>query len=99
MPRWQVERRPVPDEEQVDIVYKIDPGQRHELEAIKIVGNKYFDEATIRERLSIQPKSWILTNGRFSQRMMTDDAGIHQGAVPGERIPGCEGRCRAGRQL
>ena len=74
-----VERRPVPDEEQVDIVYKIDPGQRHELEAIKIVGNKYFDEATIRERLSIQPKSWILTNGRFSQRMMTDDAGSIKG--------------------
>ena len=70
----EVERHPVPDEDQVNIVYKIDPGERHELEAVKIVGNKYFDEATIRERLTIQPKSWILTNGRFSQRMMTDDA-------------------------
>ena len=70
----EVERRPVPDEDQVNIVYKIDEGERHELEAIKIDGNKYFDEATLRERLTIQPKSWILTNGRFSQRMMTDDA-------------------------
>src|ERR1035438_7343371 len=70
----EVERRPVSDEDQVDIVYKIDQGQRHELEAIKIVGNKYFDEATIRERLSIQPRNWVLTNGRFSQRMMADDA-------------------------
>ena len=58
----------------MDIVYKIDEGHRHELEAVKIVGNKYFDEATIRERLTIQPRNWVLTNGRFSQRMMSDDA-------------------------
>ena len=69
----EVERRPVPDEDQVNIVFKIDQGQRHELGAIRIVGNKYFDEATIRERMTIQPKSWVLTNGRFSQRMMSDD--------------------------
>ena len=70
-----VERRPVPDADQVDIVYKIDPGEKHELAAIKIAGNKYFDEATIRERLTIQPKNWVVTNGRFSQRMMSDDVG------------------------
>ena len=70
----EVERQSVPDEDQTNIVYKIDEGQRHELESVKIVGNHYFDEATIRERLTIQPRNWILTNGRFSQRMMTDDA-------------------------
>jgi outer membrane protein insertion porin family len=70
----EVERQPVPDADQVNIVYKINPGERHELEAIKIVGNKYFDEETIRERLTIQPRNWVLSNGRFSQRMMTDDA-------------------------
>jgi outer membrane protein insertion porin family len=70
----EVERHPVQDEDQVNIVYKIDAGDRHELQAIEIVGNRYFDQATIRERLSIQTRNWILTNGRFSQRMMTDDA-------------------------
>jgi len=69
-----VERRQVPDEDQVNIVFQINPGERHELAAIQIEGNKYFDEATIRERLTIQPRNWILTSGRFSQRMMTDDA-------------------------
>ncbi len=69
----EVERRPVADEDRVNIVYKIDEGERHELGAIKIVGNKYFDGDTIRERLSIQPRTWILTNGRFSQRMLSDD--------------------------
>ncbi len=70
-----VERRPVPDQDQVNIVYKINQGEKHELAAIKIEGNKYFDQATIRERLTIQPKSWILTSGRFNQKMMNDDAG------------------------
>ena len=69
----EVERRPVPDEDLVNIVYKIDTGERRELAAIKITGNKYFDEATIRERLTIQPRGWLLANGRFSQRMMSDD--------------------------
>ena len=70
-----LERRPVPDADQVNIIFKIDPGERHVLAAIRIVGNKYFDDATIRERLTIQPRSWVLTNGRFSQRMMSDDVG------------------------
>jgi outer membrane protein insertion porin family len=70
----EIERHSEPDDDQVNIIFKIDPGERHELAAIRIAGNKYFDEATIRERLTIQPRSWVLTSGRFSQRMMTDDA-------------------------
>jgi len=69
----EVERHPVTDEDQVNIVYRINPGEKRELAAILIAGNKYFDEATIRERLSVQPRNWVLTNGRFSQRMMADD--------------------------
>ncbi len=68
-----VERRPVPDDDLVNIVYKIDEGEKHELAAILIAGNHYFDKDTLRERLSVQPKTWILTNGRFSQRMMQND--------------------------
>jgi len=68
-----VERRPAPEEDKISIVYKIDQGEKHEVAAVLVSGNKYFDEATIRERLSVQSKSWILTHGRFSQRMMTDD--------------------------
>jgi outer membrane protein assembly complex protein YaeT len=69
----EVDRRPVPDQDLVNIVYKIDPGQKHELAAILISGNHYFDQATLRERMTVQPKSWILTNGRFSQKMLSDD--------------------------
>ena len=69
----EVERVPVPDEDLVKIVYTINPGEKRALASILITGNKYFDEATILERLTVQPRNWVLTNGRFSQRMMTDD--------------------------
>ncbi len=69
----EVERRGVPEQDLVNIVYKVDEGEKHELAAVVITGNHYFDRETLRERMSVQPKSWILTNGRFSQRMMQDD--------------------------
>ena len=69
----EVDRRPVPDQDLVNIVYRINLGERHELAAIIISGNQYFDDATIRERLQVQSRTWIVTNGLFSQKMMTDD--------------------------
>ena len=54
-------------------------GEKHELAAILIEGNHYFDRDTLRERMSVQPKTWILTNGRFSQRMMQDDVNAIKG--------------------
>jgi outer membrane protein insertion porin family len=74
-----VERRPVPDEDLVNIVYKISEGEKHELAAILISGNRYFNSDTIRERLSVQPKSWVVTSGRFSQRMMQADVNAIKG--------------------
>ena len=59
---------------------------------MQIEGNKYFDEATIRERLTIQTKSWVLTSGRFSQRMMTDDAASIKALYQSNGFHGCEGR-------
>ncbi len=69
----EVQRHPVTDENHVNIVYVIDPGIRHKLVAIKVEGNKYFDTPTIRERMAVEPSSLLLPNGRFSQRLLTDD--------------------------
>ncbi len=69
----EVERQPSPEKNHLDIVYKVDSGVRHKLAAVKLEGNKYFDNDTIRERMSVQPSSIILSNGRFSQRLLTDD--------------------------
>jgi outer membrane protein insertion porin family len=68
-----VERHPVPDNDHLNIVYVIDPGIRHKLAAIKIEGNKYFDRAAIRERMTVQPASVSIPNGKFSQRLLTED--------------------------
>ena len=69
----EVERHPVTDQNHLNIVYVIDPGIRHKLVSIKVEGNKYFDTATIRERMAVETSSLILPNGRFSQRLLTDD--------------------------
>jgi len=68
----EVARRPQgPDH--LNIVYTIDPGQKHKLKAVKVEGNKYFDTETIRERMAVQPSSLLLQNGRFSQRLLAGD--------------------------
>ncbi len=69
----EVERHPVADNNRLNIVYIIDPGVRHKLAAVKIEGNKYFDRATIRERMIVQPVSLTLPNGKFSQRFLSED--------------------------
>jgi outer membrane protein insertion porin family len=57
----------------VKIVYQVDRGAKHRLFGIKVEGNKYFDSQTIRERLSLQPASWTLPHGRFSQAILAVD--------------------------
>jgi len=69
----EVERHPTPAEDHLNILYVIDPGDRHKLAAIKVKGNRYFDTETITERLAVQPASLLLKNGRFSQRLLTGD--------------------------
>lgn len=74
----EVARRPQgPDH--LNIIYTIDPGQKHKLKAIKVEGNKYFDTETIRERMTVQPSSLLLQNGRFSQRLLAGDLDFIKG--------------------
>ncbi len=69
----EVERHPVTDNNHLNIVYIIDPGARRRLVAIKVEGNTYFDRATIRERMLVQPANLTMPNGRFSQRLLSED--------------------------
>ena len=68
-----VERHPVPEHNHLNIVYVIEPGIRHKLAAVRIEGNRYFDAATLRERMTVQPASITVPNGKFSQRLLTED--------------------------
>jgi outer membrane protein assembly complex protein YaeT len=69
----EVSRQEDPEKDLVSIIYTINPGERQKLVAIEIEGNRYFDAATIRERMSITASSWVVENGRFSQKMLNDD--------------------------
>jgi outer membrane protein assembly complex protein YaeT len=58
------------------IDYLINTGRRHRLVAIFISGNKYFNTQTIRERMFLEPKSFLqFRRGRFSENLLRRDEG------------------------
>lgn len=61
------------DPDKLHIIYDVNPGEKHDVVEVKLEGNKYFDNDLIRERLQVQPKSVILSHGRFSQPLMNQD--------------------------
>ena len=66
-------RKRDPDNQKLSIVYSVDLGERHKLDAVQVEGNKYFPTDTIKERLSVQPATMLLTHGTFSQSMLARD--------------------------
>ena len=55
------------------IEYVISRGQRYKLVHLVINGNKYFDQETIRERMFMQPASFRMRHGRFSEAFRRKD--------------------------
>lgn len=55
------------------IEYVIARGQRYKLVHVGISGNKYFDEDVIRERMFMQPASFRLRHGRYSEAFRRKD--------------------------
>jgi outer membrane protein assembly complex protein YaeT len=56
------------------IEYQVARGDKHKLRGISISGNLYFDTATLRERMFIQPASLLrFRQGRYSPRLLNQD--------------------------
>jgi outer membrane protein insertion porin family len=56
------------------IEYSITPGTRHKLKHIEITGNRYFDAATLRERMYLQTASFLRRRyGTYSERLLQQD--------------------------
>ncbi len=56
------------------IEYTVDRGERHKVVSVAIQGNKYFDEATLRERMYIRPASLLqFRHGRYSESLLERD--------------------------
>ena len=66
------EQRVTNDRAAID--YLINLGARHKLVRIDISGNRYFDTATLRERMFLQQSSWIqFRHGRYSENFLSQD--------------------------
>jgi outer membrane protein insertion porin family len=65
------ERQENPDE--VVIEYVISRGQRYRLVEVRLEGNRYFDEETLRERMFLLESSMRARRGRYSEAMRNKD--------------------------
>jgi outer membrane protein assembly complex protein YaeT len=65
------EGRVVNNREEID--YQIDLGPRHSLVSIQIAGNHFFNLHALRERMLLQPKSYELRRGRYSEAYLRRD--------------------------
>ncbi len=64
---------PEQDNRQV-IEYQIERNDRSRLVSLEIVGNRYFDTPTLRERLYVRPASALrFRNGRYSVKLLNKD--------------------------
>lgn len=63
-----------PEPNRTLIEYKITSGDRHKLKRIGITGNRYFDYATLRERMNLETASFLRRrHGLYSERLLQQD--------------------------
>lgn len=63
----------MPENDLERIEFAISRGPRYKLVSVQIIGNKYFDEETIRERMYLEPASFYLRRGRYSEAFRKKD--------------------------
>jgi len=69
-----VDFRVLPEQNDLQkIEYTISQGQRYKVVKVAITGNRSFTEETIRERMYMQPASFTLRRGRYSEAFQRKD--------------------------
>lgn len=66
-------RQQPPQNDIETIEYMIARGQRYKLVRVDIAGNRYFDTDSIRERMFMEPASFRLRHGRYSEAFQRKD--------------------------
>jgi outer membrane protein insertion porin family len=70
----EVDFRVLPPQNDIETIeYIISRGQRYRLVHVDISGNKYFDDEAIRERMFLQPASFRVRHGRYSEAFRRKD--------------------------
>jgi outer membrane protein insertion porin family len=68
-----VSQQTSPDGKNLQVVYVVNPGVRHKLAAIRIRGNRYFDDDLIRSRMQNQSAGRLFSHGRYSEVFLEED--------------------------
>jgi outer membrane protein insertion porin family len=55
------------------VVYQINPGERHKVVRVSIIGYKNFQDQNLRPLIQIQEASLLLPHGRYSQALLKQD--------------------------
>jgi len=76
--RVGLKRNTDPAGDELRIAYVIVAGARHKLVKIELVGNNYFLSDQLRPRMQMQPAGRLLSNGRFSQALLSGDVAALQ---------------------
>ncbi len=61
------------DGKDLQVVYAVNPGDRHKLAAIRISGNRFFPDDLIRARMQNQPAGRLFSHGRYSEVWLEED--------------------------
>ena len=61
------------DGKSLQVVYAVNPGDRHKLAAIRISGNRFFPDELIRSRMQNQSAGRIFSHGRYSEALLEED--------------------------
>ena len=61
------------DGKSLQVVYAVNPGDRHKLAAIRISGNRFFPDDLIRTRMQNQPAGRLFSHGRYSEVWLEED--------------------------
>ncbi len=61
------------DGKNLQVVYAVNPGDRHKLAAIRISGNRFFSDDLIRSRMQNQAAGRLFSHGRYSEVLLEED--------------------------
>jgi outer membrane protein assembly complex protein YaeT len=61
------------DGEKVQILYTLNPGERHKLTVIRTSGNRFFSDEQIRSRMQDQAAGRLFSHGRYSEALLEED--------------------------
>lgn len=64
--------------EEVTILYRVQLGPRRRVERVTVAGNRYFDSATLEERLSVRGADSLDRHGAYSQALVSADVSALQ---------------------